>query len=166
MRVNRAVQAVFTQAKHETQTAGHRLLRCHPRRRLGDHMQRVDELHDDLLHAVQIQWMASERSWRQLSERLLRARPAQALRHMHERVERLSQRIQERARLLHGRSGQRLKGAAEELRLLGPENVLARGYSITCDAKSGKVVHSASQVKSGQTLRTRLADGEIDSTVS
>ena len=166
MRMNRAVQAVFAQAKSETQTVGHRLLRCHPRRRLGDHMQRVDELHDDLLHAAQTQWISRERNWRQLSERLVRARPAQALRHMHEKVERLSQRLQERARLLHGHSGQRVKGLVEELRLLGPENVLARGYSITCDAESGKVIRSAGQVKSGQPLRTRLADGEIDSTVS
>ena len=166
MRMNRAVQAILTQAKRETETAGHRLLRCHPRRRLGDHMQRVDELHDDLLHAAQTQWTACERNWRQLSQRLLRARPAQALRHMHQRVDRLSERLQERARLLHGRSGQRVKGLAEELRLLGPENVLARGYSITCDANTGKVVRSVGQVKSGQSLRTRLADGEIDSTVS
>ena len=85
---------------------------------------------------------------------------------MHENVERLSQRLQERARLLHGHSGQRVKGLVEELRLLGPENVLARGYSITCDAESGKVIRSAGQVKSGQPLRTRLVDGEIDSTVS
>jgi len=165
LRMNRAVQSTLTRGQRETETAGHRLLQCHPRRRLGDHMQQVDELHDDLLHAAQAHWTTRERHWRQLTERLLRVRPALVLRHMREQVGRLSARLQERARHLQGRSGQRVEVLSEELRLLGPENVLARGYSITGDAKTDKVVRSASQVKSGQTLRTRLAEGGIDSTV-
>lgn len=165
LRMNRAVQSTLTRGQRETETAGHRLLQCHPRRRLGDHMQQVDELHDDLLHAAQAHWTTRERHWRQLTERLLRVRPALVLRHMREQVGRLSARLQERARHLQGRSGQRVEVLSEELRLLGPENVLARGYSITVDAKTDKVVRSASQVKSGQTLRTRLAEGGIDSTV-
>jgi len=164
-RMNRAVQTTLLQSRRETEAAGHRLLRCHPRRRLGDHMQRVDELHDDLLHAAQARWAERERHWRGLAERLLRVRPEMVLRHMHDRVGRLSSRLRERARHLQGRSGQRLEVLAEELRLLGPENVLARGYSITCDAKTGAVVRTVGQVKSGQTIKTRLSDGEIDSTV-
>jgi len=49
------------------------------------------------------------------------------------------------------------------LRLLGPEQVLSRGYSITMDANSGEILRDAKQVKSGQRLRTRLKRGEITS---
>jgi exodeoxyribonuclease VII large subunit len=49
------------------------------------------------------------------------------------------------------------------LRLLGPEQVLARGYSITMDAQTGKVLRNASEVQRGQRLRTRLKTGEISS---
>ncbi len=47
------------------------------------------------------------------------------------------------------------------LRLLGPEQVLARGYSITSDAATGKVIQDAAKVKAGQCLKTRLKIGEI-----
>ncbi len=51
------------------------------------------------------------------------------------------------------------------LRLLSPEQVLARGYSITRDAASGNVIRRAEEVRAGQKLKTRLASGEIGSVV-
>jgi len=47
------------------------------------------------------------------------------------------------------------------LRLLGPEQVLARGYSITMDAVSGRVVREADKVRAGQRLKTRLKQGKV-----
>jgi len=38
---------------------------------------------------------------------------------------------------------------------------LSRGYSITTDAATGKVLRAAANVKAGQKLKTRLAKGEI-----
>jgi exodeoxyribonuclease VII large subunit len=43
--------------------------------------------------------------------------------------------------------------------------VLARGYSITLDAESGKIIRSKGQTQPGQTLRTRLHSGEVRSVV-
>lgn len=45
-----------------------------------------------------------------------------------------------------------------------PEHVLARGFSITRDARSGRVIRSTSEVHGRQRLRTRVADGEFCST--
>ena len=56
-----------------------------------------------------------------------------------------------------------LDQAEARLRLLGPEQVLSRGYSITTDAASGKIVRDAKQVKPGQRLKTRLKTGEVTS---
>lgn len=50
-------------------------------------------------------------------------------------------------------------------RLLDPARLLARGWSITTD-RDGVVVRSASQVAAGATLRTRVGDGAITSTVT
>jgi exodeoxyribonuclease VII large subunit len=47
------------------------------------------------------------------------------------------------------------------LRLLGPEHVLARGYSITTDAETGVVLRDAARVKPGQRLKTKLKAGEV-----
>jgi len=60
---------------------------------------------------------------------------------------------------------QRLDRLAERLRLLDPANVLSRGYSITRDSGSGKVIRSAASVKSGQKVITRVQEGEFDSMV-
>jgi exodeoxyribonuclease VII large subunit len=54
-----------------------------------------------------------------------------------------------------------LAQAEARLRLLGPEQVLSRGYSITMDADSGKILRDAKLVKPGQRLRTRLKAGEL-----
>jgi exodeoxyribonuclease VII large subunit len=51
------------------------------------------------------------------------------------------------------------------LRLLGPEQVLARGYSITMDEATGKVLRAATNIKAGQRLKTRLKAGEVRSRV-
>ena len=44
-----------------------------------------------------------------------------------------------------------------------PELLLKRGYSITL--KDGKSIRSASQLKSGDIIETRLADGSVKSEV-
>jgi exodeoxyribonuclease VII large subunit len=49
--------------------------------------------------------------------------------------------------------------------LLGPEQVLARGYSITMDAETGQVLRQAQGVKPGQRLKSRLNVGEVRSRV-
>jgi exodeoxyribonuclease VII large subunit len=58
-----------------------------------------------------------------------------------------------------------LKQLEKRLHALGPEQVLARGYSITTDAATGKVLRDAAKAKAGQQLKTRLAKGEVASRV-
>jgi exodeoxyribonuclease VII large subunit len=151
--------------QERTNAIGHRLLRYHPRRGMQERIQRVDELHDDLLRASQLNWTAYEKNWRGLTERLLRVRPELAVQKWRERLEQLAQRLRAQVDRRREQSGQHVARLKDRWRLLGPENVLARGYSITEDAQSGKVVRSPKEVKSGQALRTRVAGGEIGSTV-
>jgi exodeoxyribonuclease VII large subunit len=63
------------------------------------------------------------------------------------------------------RCERRTVAAAAKLDLLDPANPLKRGYSLTLDA-NGQVVRSAASVKPGDALVTRLADGEVASTVA
>ncbi len=73
---------------------------------------------------------------------------------------RLDAAMQRRAEL----AGRALVAAADQLRVVSPEAVLQRGFSITTD-KSGNILRSAEQVKKGDLISTRLAEGSIDSTV-
>ena len=60
----------------------------------------------------------------------------------------------------------RLETASGNLRLLGPAQVVARGYVIVEDGTRGKVVTTVTDAYLGQPLRLRLRDGTIDATVT
>ncbi|MBJ7595040.1 MAG: exodeoxyribonuclease VII large subunit [Candidatus Dormibacteraeota bacterium] len=59
----------------------------------------------------------------------------------------------------------RLEGADGRLEALSPLRVIDRGYSITVDAATGRVVTTAAAVAPGAVLRTRLAQGSLVSEV-
>jgi exodeoxyribonuclease VII large subunit len=66
--------------------------------------------------------------------------------------------------LLHDRQ-RRFANLAGKLQSLSPLAVLERGYSITQDSKTGKVIRTAAQLRAGQTIATRLAEGTVTSRV-
>jgi exodeoxyribonuclease VII large subunit len=49
------------------------------------------------------------------------------------------------------------------LHAVGPENVLRRGFTITLDKRGQKILRSAKEVATGDTLTTRFADGQVES---
>ncbi|MGI9473923.1 MAG: exodeoxyribonuclease VII large subunit [Rubripirellula sp.] len=59
----------------------------------------------------------------------------------------------------------RLGKAAATLSALSPLNVLTRGYSVTFD-DAGNTIQNADDVHQGDTIRTRVNEGEIESTVN
>ncbi|MEZ4387540.1 MAG: exodeoxyribonuclease VII large subunit [Candidatus Krumholzibacteriia bacterium] len=64
------------------------------------------------------------------------------------------------ARWHHGR----LDLLAEKVRLLDPGRLLERGFTLSLD-RDGRPLRRAADVRPGQLLRTRFADGEVTSTV-
>ena len=59
----------------------------------------------------------------------------------------------------------RLMTIQARLEAVGPEKVLARGYSVTMVADSGKVIRDAGGLEPDQELLTRLHKGQVHSTV-
>ena len=59
---------------------------------------------------------------------------------------------------------ERVRGLERQLVSMDPHGVLRRGYSLTLH-KDGSVVRSAGEVKLGQSIISRLADGSIESVV-
>lgn len=53
----------------------------------------------------------------------------------------------------------------KRLDALSPEQLLARGYSLTRD-EQGRILRSADDVQAGQTIFTQLAKGELASVVT
>ena len=151
--------------QEQLETTTHRLGRCHPRRQLQQKMQRIDELHDDLLRAAHSLWRGNQKKWTNLNDRLLRLRPEQVLDHHRDRIEQLRDRMRSNSARRVGYALQHIAGLSDRLRLLGPDNVISRGYSITRDMQTGAILRSVNKVQSGHKLKTRVADGEIESTV-
>jgi exodeoxyribonuclease VII large subunit len=116
-----------------------RLARAHPRRKLQNWQQELDDLHSDLSRCLKQRARHSGVLLQHLWERLHRIRPSHFLKQRREQLRQLERR----------------------LNALGPEQVLARGYSITMDVGTGKVLREAKKVKPGQKLKTRLKTGEI-----
>ncbi len=118
-----------------------RLARAHPRRKFQTWRQQLDDLQNDLSRCLKQRARHSQIVVQNLSERLHRIRPSQTLKLRRDQLRQIER---------------RLNG-------LGPEQVLGRGYSITMDAVSGKVLRDARKIKAGQKLKTRLKTGEITS---
>ena len=142
-----------------------RLLRCHPRRILQEHMQRTDELSADLYRDWQLYLRLTKGSLEILTDRLRRFRPEMLIENRREELSRQSSDLSGQIDRQLMQRKQRMDRLAERLRLLGPANVLSRGYSITRDSRSGKVIRSADSVEQGQKISTRVEGGEFDSTV-
>jgi exodeoxyribonuclease VII large subunit len=142
-----------------------RLARVHPRRRLDDWLQRLDDLQTSLLRCVKQAARGQRNTWQTLSDRLARVRPTLLLKQRRDRLEQAGQRLREQTRERLRESRNRLQTLETRLRLLGPEQVLARGYSITMDAGTGVVLREASAATPGQKLKTRLKTGEVRSRV-
>jgi exodeoxyribonuclease VII large subunit len=142
-----------------------RMARMHPRRQLNEHLQRLDDLQTGLLR--QTKQGVNERfvTWRNLASRLRQVRPKQFLKQRREVLKVSQRRLHELAQAKVKNCKTYLAATESRLRLLGPEQVLARGYSITLDVATGNVLRDAKKVKNGQKLKTRLKSGEIFSEV-
>jgi exodeoxyribonuclease VII large subunit len=142
-----------------------RMARMHPRRQLNEHLQRLDDLQTGLQR--QAKQGVNERlvAWKNLASRLRQVRPKELLKQRSDLLKTTEKRLRELARVQFKNCKTSLAATESRLRLLGPEQVLARGYSITMDAATGKVLRDAALVKAGQRLRTRLKQGEVASRV-
>ncbi len=132
---------------------------------MNEYLQRLDDLQASLGRCTRQGVRGQQVGWRNLQERLRRVRPRVLLELKREELELARQRLEEKSRRKLQDLSTRLAVSNAKLKLLGPEQVLARGYSITMDAASGAVIRSAAEVKAGQRLRTKLKNGEIGSRV-
>jgi exodeoxyribonuclease VII large subunit len=165
-RIGQLVRQAVDDKEYEAEQLRGRLARLHPRRRLNEWLQRLDDFSNGNHRRVR-QAVRERRSiWRNMLGRMVRVLPGQLLRSRRELLERRAARLAERTRHRVVELKNRYTMAAARLRLLGPEQVLARGYSITMNDDTGRVVRDAGAIKAGQRLRTRLKSGEARSLVT
>ncbi|MCU0772478.1 MAG: exodeoxyribonuclease VII large subunit [Verrucomicrobia bacterium] len=153
------------EARDKLERLAGRLGRAHPCRRLNETSQRLDDLCSDVNRCMREALRRTDLNRAQLINRLLRCRPQKIVQTARERLELQTSRLADRVALSLRRRMERVEAVRARLHLLGPEQVLARGYSITTDAATGQVLRNAGAVTQGQVLRTQLHHGRVISRV-
>jgi len=125
----------------------------------------LDGLRDRLAAALRGQVGLARARLEQLRRSYGFRAPLETVRHEQQRLDELSGRIRRALSRRVESAREKLNAAEGRLKALSPLAVLERGYSITRDAESGRVIDSASDVTQGQTVETVLHRGRIVSTV-
>ncbi|HMC26886.1 MAG TPA: exodeoxyribonuclease VII large subunit [Verrucomicrobiae bacterium] len=160
------VRRQIDQHREEIAGSSQRLLRLHPRRQLNEKLQYLDDLRSTLVRCTGQTMRHYLTKAQNLQFRFLRFKPSLIMAERKHQIVELYRSLRESATHSIERRRNLVDHLRSRLRLLSPENVLARGYSITMDATSGRVIRNANQVRPKQRLRTRLAKGEIQSDVT
>lgn len=165
VRLGQLARRRLEELRDEVERLEDRLGRVHPRRRLETWTQRVDDLAEALQRAVRQRLRLARSAQVGAAQRLSAQRPSAVLSRRRRELESLVRRLP--AASVAGLRVRRakLERLAAGLRLLSPLSVLERGYSLTTNAATGKVVRDGAGLKSGQRLKTRFAQGEAESLV-
>lgn len=145
-------------------TAKGALLR-EPPRLLQEAAQSLDDLESRWSDAARDGLRAWSDQLVEMQQVLARYHPVKVVTEAAHRVDLGGHRLKQAASLALRGFGERIEARSQMLKLLGPESVLARGFSYTTDAE-GRVIMDASEVKPGNELTTRVARGTVKSTVS
>ena len=134
----------------------------HPRRRLMDQSQRLDELSLRLARAAHNARTLKMAKLAEETARLLRHDPRHALGVRHAQCRhheaRLTQAIAQRL----AAHRERLAKLSATLNAVSPLSTLARGYAIVTSTATGQVVRDAAVLNPGDAVTARFARGEAD----
>ncbi|MEZ8826172.1 exodeoxyribonuclease VII large subunit [Vibrio amylolyticus] len=143
----------------------HRLDRQHPNVQLQQQSQQIDHLEVRLHRAVKQILNRRTTDLNRLEHKLQLRSPKVQLNQQAAKLEQSERRLSDAMRRLLLNQRHQFSLVTEKLETVSPLATLSRGYSITQDA-DGTVVSTSDQVKSGDQLITRFADGEVRSTVN
>ncbi|WP_371410791.1 exodeoxyribonuclease VII large subunit [Vibrio penaeicida] len=163
--LHQAMLQYLTDHKSSLNMLERKLERKHPSYQLQQQSQRLDELEQRLRVAMNQRLSGNSRTMVNLDHRLALHNPQRKLNQLQSELSSSKAKLfdaMDRQLLL---SRHQLALAAEKLDTVSPLATLKRGYSIT-QLENGDVVTDANEIKTGDVLITRLADGNIRSTVS
>ena len=158
------LQDALTRKSAQLQSLRQRLR--HPRERLQQHQQRLDNLALRLQRSIKTQRQQRSQHLDHLQVRLSVQHPQQSLLAHQQQLKQLQQRLLRTAQqhLLHNK--QRLQVLMQALHVISPLATLERGYSILSTADQQQIIRSVKEVHTSQHLQARLTDGVLTLQVS
>lgn len=142
-----------------------RLQQLHPQRRLEQQQQRLDELQVRLQRQMQQLLLQAQRQHSYLQQSLQHLSPAKAIKQQQLQLQQLAKRLQQAQQQQFKYSSQQLARLSAQLHTVSPLATLARGYSISFDSQQQALTSSA-QLKIGDAINTRLAQGSFSAVVT
>lgn len=142
----------------------HRLQQQHPQLRLARQQTVLEKLRQRMRVALDSQLKQASQRQRRVAQRLNQQNPQPRIWRAQTRIQQLEYRLAESLHAQLSVTRERFGKAVTHLEAVSPLSTLARGYSVTT-AADGKVLKQAKQVKTGDMLTTRLADGWVESEV-
>ncbi|CAN5261769.1 exodeoxyribonuclease VII large subunit [soil metagenome] len=142
-----------------------RLEQQHPGVRLGQRMQRLDELELRLVRCGRLALQRFDDRLRNCAISLAKLSPAPRIAGDEQRVIVLAKRLHARFRRRIELQRDRLAAAVRALHTVGPMSTLERGYAIV-SRPDGAILRNAVDAAAGETITARLARGRLDAVVS
>ncbi|HAB24351.1 MAG: exodeoxyribonuclease VII large subunit [Pantoea sp.] len=164
-RLEMAMDYYLAQQQRRFSRLDHRLQQQHPQLRLARQQTALFRLQQRLNEAMENRLRQSLRQQDRLSQRLAAHQPQPRLFQAQRQLEQMRYRLQQSMEKTLNRDRQRFATLAAQLEGVSPLATLARGFSVTTDS-AGQVVKKTAQLQSGDTLRTRLDDGWVESQVT
>jgi exodeoxyribonuclease VII large subunit len=160
----RVVRRLTADRDHFSWLVG-RFARFSPRRRFQDRLQRLDDLREGLVTALRFHRRNLGSRWMAVRQRFVALRLRSSIASKEQRFGEVRRWLGEHLRQGMRERREQLKRTEARLHLLSPQQVLERGYSITTDLATGRVLRSVDAVTEGQVVRTRVAKGGFESVV-
>lgn len=163
--LSRRMQGRIQHVNQRLDHLAHRLQQRHPAARLADQARRLQALKAALQRNVRRLLETRALRLDTLKQRLATRRPDRTLAALGERVGAARRSLDRLALEAVRARRQRLRELARTLHAVSPLEVIGRGYAVITAAVTGSVVSSVAQLKQGDRLEARLADGSLLCTV-
>ena len=135
-----------------------------PRRELMDKAQRMDELDVRLGKAIRQRLERTDTRTTHLTRRLALQSPTRRLADSHNSLRNLDERLAKSISQRLEQQNRRLEHLAQTLNVVSPLATLGRGYAIVQNQEGG-IVRDTGQLKTGDPITARVANGRIEAQV-
>ena len=164
-RLGRAIKRKLQEHQQHLAHIAHKLQILHPQRQLQQDQQWLDELGLRLERAMQQRLQHQRQRCVHLAARLQLLTPAHHVAMLKERLASYREKLTRSMQNILSHKKLQSAGLSRELQAVNPLQTLARGYSITTDADTGKLITHSTDTTPGKRIHTRLLEGSLISVV-
>jgi exodeoxyribonuclease VII large subunit len=164
-RLQQQLQRKLNQQQQTLDWLSKRLQQQHPGQKLAGNARRLEELESRLNQAMHTKLRHMGGMIEAKTAKLWQHNPSIIINSHKQRQDFLTSRLVSATAHKLKQLRQRLLNSSQTLHAVSPLATLSRGYSMTLDTSSGDIIRSTGQLKPGDMVQTRLAQGRFTSQI-